>query len=126
MSARNLWGTLPDAEGVKPPVTILREQAGVLARATNNVLLGRVSMVQFGGGGFAYELDIVAPALTGYVYTVLDIEHRVSFYPVIVKADGDAFKCNDEQEFIDTLGRILSSEKVHKVISSLLSLSRAG
>ena len=41
MTAKDLWGDLPDADQIKTPVDMLKEQANLLGRKTGDKLLGR-------------------------------------------------------------------------------------
>ena len=129
MATKNLWGG-PLTVEIKPPVAILAEQAGLVGEMTNNILEGKIDN-QGQGKTFAYELDIVAPALNNYVYAVLRIEHSIQFYPLRIMsyAEPSFFdkpqECKDEIEFVNTLEQILSSNKVRAVLSALLIQSRA-
>jgi hypothetical protein len=125
MSTQNLWGELPGPAEVTPPVTILREQASVLGKATNNVLVGQVSKVTARQWAFQYDLDIRAAALDDYIYEVLSVRHNVEMYPLEVIDSGKAKVCSDEKAYTAALQEILSSNRVRKVISSLLSLSKS-
>ena len=105
MSPKNLWGKLPDSSDVKPPITILREQATALKSATNGVLLGDVRALT-AGGNFRAVLYVVAPALNNYRLEILEIEHPVSFYPISISSYGmQPLRAYDEQEFLTCLAR---------------------
>jgi hypothetical protein len=126
MNAKNLWGNVSLADTVKPPVAILREQAALLGNLTNNVLEGHVRTERIADRIINY-LDIVAPALEYYTFTVLEIRHHgIEFYPltVVPSMDGKPTDCKDEMEFIAKLEEALSSQAVHKVIESLLAQSK--
>jgi len=128
MSEKNLWGSIPKID-VKPPVVILREQAAMLGQMTDNVLEGRVRQVMAAPGqDLSYILDIIAPALDRYYYSVLQVDHKVApFYPlqVTLQISDKTFVGRDEAEFVDILSRFLSSEQVQQVIASLLVQSTA-
>ena len=74
------------------------------------------------------ELFIVAPALNNYTYTIMSAVHDVFMYPVTATDFNGLFSvsrdCKNEEDFINSVQEILSSEQVHKVIASLLSQSR--
>lgn len=126
MSNENLWGELPVAESIKPPVTILREQASLLSRMTNGILEAKVDNRSV-GGVFHFDLDIHAPAINNYIYTVLQVTYGISMYPVTVISNSHArqYVCQNEAEFIADLKEVLSSKEVHSTIGRLLSLSKA-
>ena len=125
MSTENLWGPLPTNKDIKLPVTVLKEQAGILSDATSKILVAEVS-VSKSGESVTYSLDIVAPALDNYRYQVLFVTHKAVAYPLqVFQVRGNPIKCSNEQEFLDVLKSILSSEKTHAVVSSLLAQSKA-
>lgn len=129
MSSKNLWGDLGSLAKIKTPVVFLKEQANQLTQATQGTLRGRVS--QFGQGDqIEADLEVVAPALGDYSYTILKIRHSLDVYPVKVfdasthMIEREADLCYDEKSFLESLESILSSDGVRKVISTLLSQCR--
>jgi len=129
MSTKSLWGQLPATEGIRTPTQVLKEQATVLSDMTSGVLQGDVS-VNRTGDQFSLSLDIVVPALDNYHYNAAVATHGVELYPVTLRSGWDyskesRLKCADEREFEKALEQILSSEKVRRVIASLLAQSRA-
>jgi hypothetical protein len=126
MPIKNLWGELPPPDMIRTPYHILREQAALLEEMTQNLLVGEVDR-NTNFGVLRLSLRIVAPTLNNYSYTVLDVEHDViTVYPVFIAShmsESDEFrvKCENEDKFVQELGRILSSERAKKVISGLLS-----
>jgi len=129
MSGENLWGDLTPYQDIKPPVAILREQAAMLSDLTNKILVGDVEVRKGGGAGRAFEidLDIQAPALDYYFITILTVTHAIIPYPLNVKdkTNDVIYECSNEETFKQALGNILSSDSVHRIISSLLSQSKA-
>lgn len=126
MNTKNLWGDLAVQDEFTPPVTLLRNQASALNQLTNHILMGRVSVITQ-GDYFLYDLDVVAPALDNYVYTILQVKHAVTFYPLKVEdlIAEKSYECSSEEEFVDALQKTLSSSAVRRVIQSLLSQSKA-
>lgn len=97
---------------------------------TGGALQGDVS-VNRRDSEFSLDLDIVVPALDNYRYNVANARHNLDLYPVTVVPGWDSYnrevmvKCANEREFEIALEKILSSEKVRRVIASLLAQSRA-
>src|SRR5580700_1642574 len=82
---RNLWGDLTTLEKVRTPKSILQEQASYLTQATEGVLVGSLDDARLSGrGSFTYDLEVEVPALNGYTFTLLRINHSVELYPVQV------------------------------------------
>jgi riboflavin biosynthesis pyrimidine reductase len=126
MPTENLWGDIPTSSDIKPPVTILREQATILSEATNKILIGDVT-VSKDGPQVTSRLFIEAPALDNYVYVVLSVKHDIMLYPlkVVDVATGVLYQCEDEEQYRAALKLILSSPRVHKVVASLIAQSKA-
>lgn len=139
----NLWGELPAEAQVETPSLILKQQAAVLTRLTKGVLEGQV-VTGRQGDTFYHELCIVAPTLANYSATVLTIQHDVTLYPVEVisflenrpgaqitqgviywPSLGDVrAKAKDAADLRRSIGNILQSERIRKLISALLAQAR--
>jgi hypothetical protein len=132
MSTKDLWGELPVESEIKLPVTILKEQASILGEKTNKILEARVDPITIAGEAVAYSFDIIAPALSNYRFKVLYITHPAIFvYPLHIEFQENVAGhwvqagCEDEGQFIEMLGQILSSELVHKAVGALIAQSKA-
>lgn len=132
MAVQDLWGEIPLTETIRMPVTILREQAVLLEKKTENVLQGNIHISSH-GDRFRASFDIVAPSLDDYSYRVLTIDYPVSMYPLeiydeIKGEEGDGplnpTRCRDEESFTKALGRVLSHPQMRKVVTSLVAQSR--
>lgn len=122
----DLW---PDDFGTsdkKPPIAILREQAEVIGMKTQKRVLGRVSTSQH-DKGFSPLFQFVAPYLDNYSYLLFSVIHKLEFYPMTVRdvENDQNYPCTTESEFIERLKFIFHSDRVKKVIQSLLSQSEA-
>ena len=129
MLEKNLWGQLPIEDEIRTPTHILKEQATILTDMTKGVLQGEVSVGQ-DGGRFELNLYIVAPRIENYTFTVAWCSHGLDLYPVRVNPGWDRaytarIECANEEEFESALKSILSSDKVRRVVSTLLGQSRA-
>jgi hypothetical protein len=126
MTNENLWGDLPVGDArMMTPMTVLKEQANLLDERTNGVLLCRVYVLAK-SPNIELDMDVIAPALDSYRYTLLRVSHPVLLYPLEMTdlTREKQFLCANEQEFRRDLRQILSSPEVHKVISALLSQSK--
>ncbi len=122
MTEKNLWGDLGSIKLQPTPLSILKEQAGLLDKLTGGVLLGKVAK-GIGDNEFSYRLDIVVPTLGGYSKTVLELSYDINIYPVkVVDYFNDRrFQCPDEASFKVALGEILASERTKEIIGTLIS-----
>jgi hypothetical protein len=140
MCSINLWGDFREIENEKTPIHILKEQADLLSKMTNRVLTARITRdfsyqeyvkkMRNKGEEISYDskstLDIVAPSINDYSVTILELLYNTSnvdFYPVEVNdliSHKEYSNIVDEEDFIASLGKILSSSGVQKVINSLL------
>lgn len=134
ISPRNLWPEDIAVSEVVAPVSILKDQASLLGERTKNLVEGRVTQRErFRKPDFVYDFYIVAPALNNYRYRLFSISHDVEFYPLAIDesgvfdADGRDFEvqASNEEEFLEALATIFSSERTKGIISSLIAQSRA-
>ncbi|MBM4034848.1 MAG: hypothetical protein FJ291_24155 [Planctomycetes bacterium] len=138
-STDDLWGSLPIAPAQRAPIAILREQGVLLGRNTKNLLLGRVraerdivfsslppSRTGMKEPSFFYSFYLVAPTLDNYAVKLFTIGHGIELYPVIFNFPdgGDPVAADTEQEFIQRLRQIFTSDSTKRVIESLLSQSQ--
>ena len=130
MATQNLWGDIKAEESVRTPTNVLKEQATALSRMTKGVLEGSVNVGRE-YGKFTIGLSIVAPAINNYEFEVVYVSHDIELYPVTVVAAWERYElnkpieCQNEEEFANALGRILGSDRVKRVISSLIAQSKA-
>lgn len=126
MPSDDLWGDLPIGERLRTPVSILREQAAILEKKTDGLLIGRVVNEPM-EGTFLLYFSIVAPALNNYTYRILQVEHEIELYPLEVfdPVTGNDYTCEDESAFREKLKEILSSEPVRNAVIGLLSQIRS-
>lgn len=126
MHTNSLWGDLDLEVEVRTPAQILQEQAVALAELTNGVLLGRVHTRNH-RGKLITDLEVVAPLLDNYTYTLVEVEHSVELYPLVLRniVEDDEIQCLYEDDFVQELGNLLSSDEVKRIIQSLVSQSRA-
>ena len=128
MNKKDLWGDIEKTRLPTNPKKILKEQADAIGEKTKYVLRGRVigtSETKGGRPSFKSALLIEAKKIDNYTYDLLLILYPLEMYPVKVHsfAHGKSYMCDTEEEFIEKLGEILSSEEVMKTISALVSQS---
>ncbi len=145
----NLWPIEIEFEGLKAPVTILREQATLLGDKTKNIVLAEVqessqiaiSEIQF---DFIFYFNIVAPALGNYRYRLFKIGYQIDLYPLSIYIDSDIIKdlaknniltgdpkikiggpviVKTEKEFVELLRAIFNTEKTKRVLAAILAQS---
>jgi len=125
MATDDLWGELPDVEEIKTPFVILKEQAELLTKKTDGLLVGEVTQHQV-GQGFQCMLDIVVPTLNNYKYRVLSLVYKMTLYPLnLSPANKPSVSCSDEDEFKKELGNIFKFQETQDVISKLLAHVRS-
>jgi hypothetical protein len=108
----------------RTPLSILREQANNLTQSTKGVLRGEVT-IRSGSDRISMFLSITVPALANYRFSVLHYEQPVHLYPGEITSIEENFIIENEDDFVDTLKHILSSEQVGNVISGLLAQATA-
>lgn len=130
---KSLWGDLPLQESIRTPSVILKEQASILTKATNGLLIGDVSKksldkTYYKSYDFECQLKIKVPSINNYSISIIEIRYPITGYPLFCRSlvTKDTFQdCQTEEDFNENLARILSSQEVKKIISGLLSEVRA-
>ena len=113
------------------PVTILREQAALLGRQTQNLVEGEVSSRGGENGRIVHIFEAHAMALGGYIYPLLYVSHMISLYPASIHKSLTAAQiganpiaiCQNPEDFKAKLREVFHSEEVRGVISSMLAQS---
>jgi len=128
----SFWA-VPDIAGFRTPLAILREQAAALTEGTNGALVGTVSTskIMYGAGGhstdLALSLSVEVPALDDYAYRLLEYRQPVDLYPGTLSLsweEGPLF-IGDEIQFVSAIRSALSSDKVRRIMGSLLAQATA-
>ena len=142
MTTKNedLWPAL-DLGSTVTPLSILREQAGLLTQRTQGRL--RAEVETWTAGEFVtIALNIVVPALGGYKYTLFTIHHdptEPEGYPVFVDTAPKALfppglpdenlslggRINNENDFRNWLRLTFASEEVTRIVKSLYGQASA-
>jgi hypothetical protein len=126
MSAENMWGEINDPVNQRTPTSILREQASVLSRLTNGVLIGSIEQEPTTNNTLIYNFAITAPAINNHKFAILTVQYSITIYPLTVTDHTVHVQRQslNEEAFTATLKGILSSTQVKRVISALLIQSR--
>jgi hypothetical protein len=122
---RDFWPDIAVQGPATTPLSILKEQAAVLARKTNGLLEGHVDDITGGSREFRYIFKIMAPTLDNYSYELFRVRHGVLRYPVRIEGQLQDTELKTEQEFVDALKHVLSSDETIRVISALLAQVKA-
>jgi hypothetical protein len=120
---KSLW-RIPNVLELRTPVSILKEQAEYLSSQTSGLLLGQISTTGTSDNRMISDLKIITPSLNRYTYNLLSYMHPVAFlYPgVLFSHLHDArIEIENEDNFMNQLSIIISSEETLRLISSLLS-----
>jgi hypothetical protein len=129
----NLWGEIDNADQVKSPITILREQADLLTKITKGHVVGEVHVhrnpdTRSKTPELVAKLIIRVPALDDYQVAIVEVISRIKVYPVELRdilPPSMGYKPPDEKAFLKILGRILGSPKVKNAIASLVQQSKS-
>jgi len=133
-TTENFWGEIPKVDKARTPLSILKEQAAMLGQLSNRLLEGDVTLESNSPSKIDAFLSIVAPSLGGYSIDIIEITYDIEIYPLrlIKLLEGSLEEgyeyiiVRNEEEFIGSLKAILSSDKVKRIISSLLIQIKSG
>jgi hypothetical protein len=109
---------------VDTPARMMREQASLLGRKTENVVEATVDTTT-NRGDFVHSFDLVVPALDHYTYELFRIRHGVDLYPVYV--DSPSFKqveLKTKDAFKAWLQERLSSPDTKRIVVSLVAQAK--
>ena len=128
----DLWGEIAAAP-VRTPLAILREQAALLGKKTQNLIEAKVATA-VRGPKFVHRFQLVVPSMTDYTYELFEVSHGIEMYPVTVPVTVPSNPSAEElmagmlsdtvaneEEFVAWLRQELSSEKTMRIVSNLLA-----
>ena len=125
MTEKSMWGDLSNIAITRTPKTILQEQGNILGSSTKFVLRADVEQTvsSWEPSSIIASLSVYTPRLKGYVQNIVTVEHPIQFYPLAMtdRVNAKSYTCTNEEEFVYTLEKILTSGKVREVLSALLS-----
>ena len=142
---KNLWPEKFEPESLPPPKILLQEQGNLLTKITGGMVQAEVAplreidqILNSLKNDFAYNFDILGPFLDNYRFTLLKLSHDIAIYPVKmlvneevskelklqVTSGGGAFVAASPEEFEEILQRIFQSDRLKKVIGSIIALSK--
>jgi hypothetical protein len=74
-----LW-SIPAADNIRAPSTIMKEQATALTLQTGGSLVGLVETGAYGAGDLAINLSIQVPSLDNYKYRLMTYTQPITMY----------------------------------------------
>jgi len=120
----DLWpGDIGEGD-LRTPVAILKEQATLLGTKTDQLVAAEVES-RAEADVFFHRFYLVAPALE-YKYKLFTVRHPVSLYPMVgYFSDGRQEQIHSEEEFIEWLRGVLTSEETRGIVRALIAQSKA-
>jgi hypothetical protein len=124
----DFWPDLATARPKLTPLSMMKQQAALLGRHTSNLLEGFVLTGSGPGGTIVHRFIIRVPTLE-YRYELFMVSHNiVDFYPVRVESGPHQMAYRDdrpllrtEEDFLQWLKTVLSSDITKRVLGSLLA-----
>jgi len=125
----DLWPSADDLinePGDRAPYLVLCDQAALLGQKTQNLVEATVTASPDpDGSSLDLRLTLVAPALGGYEYVLIEAKQPAELYPVHLQFDGGKYSAAEEEGLKTYLGKIFKAQKTRKIISSLWAQSKA-
>ena len=120
----DLWPEI-ETENIVTPLAILRYQAGQLRTKTKGLIEAEVRTQQTEYGWVLHHFVLIAPALERYEYEIATFQHGVTLvYPVNADSQTENEReCSNQNELLEAVSKILRSDRVRSVISSLIAQS---
>lgn len=120
----DLWPTDIGKQRIKTPAAILRQQASLLGKRTNNLVEAKVETRAL-GTQFFHDFVIEAPPLGNYKYKLFTLSHSVELYPIeIVSAPSGHVSLDEirsERDLLEWLKAILNLDETKRIVNGLLS-----
>ena len=122
-----------------PPDEIVETQCKFLSEATQGKIIAKLfnrsHLADMDDDDFSYEFFIASPFTPNYKFSVMHISHKIPYYPLDIFMDRDIADeifagysiktCEDEENFISALSKIINSKKVKNVINSLYAIAKS-
>jgi hypothetical protein len=146
---RDLWPEITPTTTIVPPVSILREQAELLAKKTKGLVIGEITsatseperqpydtvymfdpLAPLSGvprpgkpKNFEHTFTIRVPALDDYRYELLTVTHGLEFYPLKVRflPGRQAYSAESEEQYVALLQTLFARQETVNVLRSLLA-----
>lgn len=125
-STLDLWPTDIKADNMVTPLSILKEQASLLGGKTQNLVEAEVQTKPL-GAEFSHSFLLVAPTLDNYRYKLFAVLHALDMYPlkIVDENGGIRYEVHSQEEFVEKLREVLTSEKTKSVINALIAQSQS-
>ena len=121
-AVEDLWPDLTPDPQSEAPVTMLRQQAALLAGKTNDVLRSEVATIT-GQGRVRHDFVIHAPLLD-HRQTLFQVSYDIAAtYPVVGEHAGSSAELRNAEALHAWLKKMLCSEQTRRAIQSLLAAS---
>lgn len=134
----SMWPKQFDLDNSKTPAEILTEQGKYLEKATKNMVYSEVVSIKGDDfledqSTFNYVFYVMGKYLQNYRFNVFTFSFDIALYPITLYLDSKIanelnisqnYNIEDEDYFIETLRKIFNSERLKKVIVSLMRLSK--
>jgi hypothetical protein len=143
---KNLWPEKFEENTQPSAKNLLEEQATYLSKLTGGIVYAEISelngldaVIKSLNNDFMYRFDIRGKFMENYRFNVMMFSHDIALYPVKFRLDeqlgkefqlpqsalnGYVTECNDPEGVESLLTAVLNSERIRKVVGSLLKLSK--
>lgn len=138
---KSLWPEEFKEKEVNPVKKILEEQSLLLPKLTGDMVTAKVKpwgksqkFLTNHDRDFAYSFLLIGKFLRNYSFKVFDFSHEITLYPTTVEFDHplaeelgieDEVEINNEDQMIDLLSKVFTSERIKDIIGSIIKISSA-
>ncbi|MFK5925349.1 MAG: hypothetical protein QM483_01845 [Desulfuromusa sp.] len=126
MAIKSMWGDIDDMAEVRPPHEIIEEQGKFLGKMSKGALELKIER-KHSGTIFNYDIYIVLPSMN-HKQRIFRLTHDFKLYPANLydEQGTNEYKSKDQDEFEESLGKVLSSKETMTTISGLMAQARLG
>ena len=125
MGTRNPWLKLKEeAQSIRTPTRVLRDQAGLLGDATGGVIRGQVDIQEGGINPLTtVEFSALVPTLNNYEIVLFRVRHPVTQYPATLLPEwgGGPVQCDNEAALETAVIDYCASPDLQKIVTGLFA-----
>ncbi|MFZ4698866.1 MAG: hypothetical protein ACOYMG_02340 [Candidatus Methylumidiphilus sp.] len=135
---KNLWPEKFEENSNPSAKSILEEQTELLPKITNGIVDAEVvnsdDIIENIENDFSYRFNLIGRFIKNYRFKVLSFFHDITLYPVYFNLDEEIatelgykdnnIKIQTPESLEEFLRTVLQSERVKKVIGSIIKLSK--
>jgi hypothetical protein len=117
----DFWPANIGETNIVTPLTLLKQEASYLGPKTKQLVSADVTTNSLGDGRLNHVFTLIVPGLNNYKYGLFQVTHAITLYPVQVSWINQSATLATQEQLIDKLREIISSDSTKKIVEALLA-----